>query len=328
MDNIARIFVGTDRSQRIGVKVLEFSIRKHSSVAIDLRPMDDLVLPEPDDPRQSQRTGFSFCRFAIPELAGYRGKAVYLDADMLVFRDFAELWDIPFDGAKVVIQDDLPEHAQRPGATKGAPAKRIKQCAVMLLDCGRLDWNVKQIVHGLGRQYSYEELVYQLCILKPAEISYRVPFEWNSLEHFDEKTALLHYTDMQTQPWVAPENPLGYLWVGHLKEMLDCGAISQAEIEEDVAGGYARPSLCRELEEVGGSRPLTAEEIERYQRMDEAARFVRHKAVYEAKRRRNQAIQEYERKLASKAPAAARESKPDGWLARFLGRLASSLDGR
>jgi lipopolysaccharide biosynthesis glycosyltransferase len=210
MDNIARVFVGTDRSQRIGLKVLEFSIRKHSSVAVDVRAMDDLVLSEPDDPRQSQRTGFSFCRFAIPQLAGYRGKAVYLDADMLVFQDFAKLWDIPFNGATVVIQDDLPANVQQPG-TKGAPAKRIKQCAVMLLDCSRLDWDVKQIIGDLGRRYSYEDLVYHLCIVHPDEIAYRVPFEWNSLEHFDENTALLHYTDMHIQPWVAPENPLGYL---------------------------------------------------------------------------------------------------------------------
>lgn len=309
MDDTARIYVGTDRSQWIGVQVLEYSIRKHSSIAIELHSMAGLVMPEPNDPRQSQRTGFSFCRFAIPQLAGYSGKAVYLDADMLVFRDFAELWRIPFDGAKVVIQDDL---LQTPSTSRkqGAPAKRIKQCAVMLLDCGRLDWDVNALIGGLGDRYSYEELVHQLCILKPEEIAYRVPFEWNSLEHYDANTGLLHYTDMHTQPWVSTENPLGHLWIAHLNEMIEAGLCTRQELEREIALGYARPSLGLELAETAGTRPLTADEASRFMEYDRAANFVPHGAVYEAKRRREQAIQDYVRSLDLPEPTDRKRSAP------------------
>ena len=44
------------------------------------------------------RTPFSFQRFLIPELCGYSGKAIYLDADMQVFRDIRELWNYDFSG--------------------------------------------------------------------------------------------------------------------------------------------------------------------------------------------------------------------------------------
>jgi lipopolysaccharide biosynthesis glycosyltransferase len=320
MGEVARIYVGTDRSQWIGVKVLEYSIRKHSSIPIELRSMADLSMPQPRDPRQSQRTGFSFCRFAIPQLAGYTGKAVYLDADMLVFKDFAELWRLPFDGAKVVIQDN-PLQGLQTVQRKGAPPKRIKQCAVMLLDCGRLDWDVAALVDGLGERYSYEELLYELCILEPDEIAYRVPFKWNSLEHYDQTTCLLHYTDMHTQPWVAPENPLGYLWLGYLKEMLDNGSLSLAELEREAELGYARPSLAPELAEIAGARPLTATEIARFIQYDDKACFVRHKAVYEAKRRRQEAIEEHERRSLSARTRPQLENERRNWLVGLLKRI-------
>src|SRR5262245_2056561 len=98
----ARVFVGADRSQALGVKVLEFSIKRRTDMPVTVRSMHDLDLPEPADVRQSKRTGFSFTRFAIPALAGRAGRALYLDADMLVLRDLRELYEMPFDGAKVL----------------------------------------------------------------------------------------------------------------------------------------------------------------------------------------------------------------------------------
>ncbi len=192
--------------------------------------MLNLPLPEPRDPRQGKRTGFSFARFAIPQLAGYRGRALYLDADMLVFKDIRELWSIPFDGARVIIQEELPQEVAEHPTGKGAPTRRIKQTAVMLLDCARLDWDPAAIIAGLDGRYTYEDLVYHLCIVAPEDVHYDIPFRWNSLEHYDPDTALLHYTDMYTQPWVSPENPLGYLWIGELIAMLDAGAVERLSL--------------------------------------------------------------------------------------------------
>ena len=103
-DEIIKVFVGADRSQQAAVKVLEYSIRRHTKARVELIPMIDLPVPLPKDPRNWQRTGFSYSRFCIPKLAGYSGRAIYMDADMLVFRDLSELWSLPFNGARVLVQ--------------------------------------------------------------------------------------------------------------------------------------------------------------------------------------------------------------------------------
>jgi len=65
-----------------------------------------------------------------------------------------------------------------------------------------------------------------------------------SLEQFSARqTALLHFTDMNTQPWVPKENPLGYLWTGDLIEAIDAGAVSIDFVKQEIAAGHVRPSL-------------------------------------------------------------------------------------
>ena len=283
------IYVGADRSQLLAVAVLEHSIRRHTARPVLVRPLIDLDLPEPRDIRQGSRTNFSFARFAIPELAGYAGRGLYLDADMLVFRDIGELWDIPLEGASAAIQEELPEHAVS-HQKAGAPAKRVKQCSVMLIDCARARWDVHRIVAGLDGRYSYEELMHQLCILPESELHYAVPFAWNSLEHFDESTRLIHYTDMDTQPWVSPANRHGRLWLEEVRLMLDTGALGKPEIRTEIELGYFRPSLLCELEEMPHGAGWDAAAAARYAAMDQRAGFVRHAEVYRRKKLRAEAI--------------------------------------
>ena len=241
--------------------------------------MHDVPMPEPNDPRNRARTGFSFARFAIPALCGFAGRALYLDADMLVFADVAELWHMPFEGAKVIVQDELTGTESRP-AKAGSPRRRRKQCSVMVLDCGALDWNVGRIVAGLDGDYDYAALMNELCILAETEISHALPFHWNSLERYEHgKTRLLHYTDMGTQPWVSPENPLGYLWLGELKRMMAEGLVTPAELAAEVAAGHARPSLLAELQDSDQAGPPAASRVRRYLEEDRTAGFVKHAAL-------------------------------------------------
>jgi lipopolysaccharide biosynthesis glycosyltransferase len=293
MDGMIDIFVGTDRSQLLAVSVLEHSIKRHTDRPVRVSPLIDLNLPEPIDVRQGSRTNFSFARFAIPELAGYAGRALYLDADMLVFRDIGELWDIPVDGATVVIQEELPDHAATP-RKQGAPEKRIKQCSVMLIDCARARWRVGEIVAGLDGRYTYEELMYDFCILPESEIRYGVPFAWNSLEHYDEDTRLIHYTDMDTQPWVSPMNRFGPLWIAEARLMLETGALGWTDLQTEIDLGHFRPSLAQELEESPHRAGWNEAAANRYAEMDRRAGFVKHAEVYRRKRARAEAIKRYE----------------------------------
>ena len=289
MEETIDIYVGADRSQLLAVSVLEHSIRRRTLRSVQVRPLIDLDLPEPRDIRQGSRTNFSFARFAIPELAGYEGKGLYLDADMLVFRDIGVLWDIRFDGASVAIQEELPGHAVT-HAKPGAPAKRVKQCSVMLIDCARARWDVHAIVAGLDGRYTYEELMHELCILPESEVRWAVPFAWNSLEHYDEGTCLIHYTDMDTQPWVSPANRNGPLWMDEVRLMLNNGALSTSDIRTEIELGYFRPSLLAELDQAPHRSGWDETAAARYAELDRRAGFVRHAEVYRRKKMRAEAV--------------------------------------
>ena len=231
-----RIFVGTDISQMIGAKVLQYSLQTHTAMTATFDLMQDVNPTAPKDKANWAKTEFSFRRFAIPAHAGYHGRGVYLDADMQVFQDFRELWEAPFEGATVL------------GAPSNSP-KRTAQFSVMLLDCARLKWNVDEIIAGLDAgRYDYDQLVSEMCLLPPEQVRRSLSSDWNSLEEFHEnRTRLIHYTDMLKQPWVSARNRNGHLWVSELMRAMSAGFVSQNDVDEAIKAGFARPSLARQM---------------------------------------------------------------------------------
>lgn len=228
-----RVYVATTEAQMLAVKVLEFSIRKHASLAVDVVPLHEvgIDIPLPRDPAKRPRTPFSFQRFLIPQAAGYQGRAIYLDSDMQVFRDIREIWSLDMTGADLLA-------AREPTGTGRKP-----QFSVMLLDCAALRWNIADIVARLDAdEFSYGQLMGDMRVAP--RIRDDIPPTWNSLERYEAGvTGLVHYTDMPTQPWVSAANPLGYLWVRDLVEAVDAGVIPLAYVREHILRGWVRPSL-------------------------------------------------------------------------------------
>jgi hypothetical protein len=291
-----KIFVGADRSQALAVRVLEHSIKKHTEHPVQVTAMLDLPIRAPKDPRQGQRTGFSFSRFCIPKMCGYLGRAIYMDADMLVLKDIANLWAHPISPkAKIVIQADLTEGHQKSSRKVGGPIQRVRQTAVMLLDCQKLDWEIEAIIDLLDQnKMTYEQLMYEMALLKEEEIQETLPFEWNSLEHCDPNTCNIHYTDMSTQPWVSSFNRYGNIWFAEVREMVEEGSISVSEIQGEIALGYFRPSFFLELN-FGHKVPQLLRPFWSLGMLifDKSKGFVRHRAVNEAKRIRHELMQKY-----------------------------------
>jgi hypothetical protein len=90
-------------------------------------------------------------------------------------------------------------------------------------------------------------LMYEMRIAE--RIGDAIPPQWNALESYEPaKTCLLHYTDMNTQPWVSCANPLGHLWVACLRRALSAGFITQDEVDREVRTGHVRPSLLAQLQ--------------------------------------------------------------------------------
>src|SRR5687767_7203974 len=80
-----RMFVGTEDGQWRAERVFVYSIERVRDPArvYEIHLMRDL----PDFDRRGWRTGFTNYRFAIPELAGRRGRAIYNDVDQIYLAD-------------------------------------------------------------------------------------------------------------------------------------------------------------------------------------------------------------------------------------------------
>lgn len=275
-----RVFCGGDRSQQLPFKVLAHSIARHTRRVVEIRTIDNALAPIPDDPRHKPYTEFSFARFAIPALCGYRGRAIYMDSDMLVFADIGELWDTDMAGAAIAI-----ERGSRDQVDRG------KHAAVMLLDCEKLDWKVEDIVAGLGRKYAYKALMQIDPLLQPGQMRELVVAGWNDLDHYTAgRTRNLHFTKIRTQPWVHAGHPDNRLWVDEVRLMLQEGALSAAELEEEVARGYLRPSLLAELGLEGAGAAPAGLDPKLLQAYDDAAGFVPHRLLQARFAARKEAI--------------------------------------
>jgi hypothetical protein len=267
MEAPARVFVGTDQTQMLACRVLEFSIKKHASMTVEVTPIDNAGLPVPKDATRQARTGFSFCRFKIPALCNFSGRGIYLDADMLVLADIADLWSRPFEGADLLF------------AEQSSAQGRLPQYSVLVLNCSNLQWDAQDIVSGLDQgRYDYTQLMHEFCILPPERKRALLPSEWNSLEHYEPGTTrLLHYTDMPNQPWVSDRNPNRKLWFSYLREAISEGFISEDFLYEEIARGHVAPALPRwiRLREPSNMNRLMANWTPPYRRFSKSVKTSR-----------------------------------------------------
>ena len=237
-----RIFVGGDETEHVAAKVLEHTIRQHASGPVAITIMRDYVIPVPKDKKNRARTKFSFYRFRIPELSRYQGRALYVDSDMQVFTDVAELWRLPFGDRKIL----CTRQDQPPAAWKHYSwFKPGRQFSVMLLDCERLPWRIDEVIRGLDEgRYSYENLLFEMCLVRPDEIGDDLPTRWNHLEtHVPGETSLTHFTVVPTQPWKTDDTPLNELWMRAYEDAVAAGAVDPRDVRQGIRQGYYKPGL-------------------------------------------------------------------------------------
>jgi len=89
-----RVFIGYDDNESVAYHVLAHSILRHATQPVSITPlvkrhMADFYRRE----RSSiESTDFSFTRFLVPYLSGYQGWSIFMDCDMLMTTDVAELF--------------------------------------------------------------------------------------------------------------------------------------------------------------------------------------------------------------------------------------------
>lgn len=190
MGSQALVFIGTGPGMERMADVLERSILAHTDPSrVEVRHMEAWASPlwsnwhSQPDPRQGQGgrgywvTPFSLFRYAIPEVCGFEGFVVYLDADMIVTGDILELY----------------EYRER-----GWWVTAVNGDCVSVIDCAAMKGDPSWPTIGRLKRLHKD----QARKIASGYFSPSIPAEWNSQDRYVEgETKLLHFTGIATQPW-------------------------------------------------------------------------------------------------------------------------------
>jgi hypothetical protein len=250
MNEPIRVFVGAVHSHRLMFEVLRWSIRRHTQRPVEVSAIGELLGTDPPMPKKPENrpvTPFSFQRFAVPSLAGFQGRAIYVDSDQIVLRDIAELHDLPMRwGARLLCRT-----GKGPDGRTGSHVS-----SVMLLRCDRLrEWSPQQIADDLDSgRFGYHDLMK----LKPIWRRGSFPRQWNAFDFYEPgRTGLLHYTRRSTQPWIACGHPHEALWFEMLYSGIEAGEVSREAVTFAVNNRFVRPSFDWQFQQ----RAVTSEGI-------------------------------------------------------------------
>lgn len=187
LDSI-RVFVGSEPGMEAAEAALWRSICRNVSGPVNVTWMrEDAGAAWSGWVRDGWYTGFTCFRFAIPFITGWRGRAIYMDVDMLVLRDLRELWTMPL---------------VRPIA-----ALSSRRTDVMLIDCDALaGTHVRPWPSSLdAMKVSGWPIERYRTTLEEAAAFQPLDARWNVLDGAQgeavDEIAILHFTDMATQPW-------------------------------------------------------------------------------------------------------------------------------
>jgi lipopolysaccharide biosynthesis glycosyltransferase len=190
-----RIFIGFDSRFPEPADVLAYSLRKHSTIPLDIRylKLGELGLNRAHDPLAS--TEFTYSRFLVPHLCNFRGIALFLDNDMLCFGDVRQLAELDMSqyALRVVQHDYQPSNTIKMYGAVQTSYPRKNWSSMMLMDCSKLKLWSKVTVESQTGAY-----LHRFQDIPDAQIG-ELPKTWNTLDTMDDRTQLIHYTN--GGPW-------------------------------------------------------------------------------------------------------------------------------
>lgn len=194
---VIKVFIGCDPNNcdLEQMMVLDYSIHKHTSMPVEIVWMQLSRDPNSywySNPKTGEgwnttkwATPFSGFRWAIPEYCNYAGKAIYMDADVVVLSDLADLWHHPIKGQSIV------------AAKTNADMTRLCTC---VWDCSAAK-NIVLPINQLKEDVDSHKTMMNAIeknsqLVEPYQDSYNC-VDGESLAIEDIK--ILHYSDMGTQ---------------------------------------------------------------------------------------------------------------------------------
>jgi len=222
-----KVFVGYDPREDIAYQVCKHSILAKQPDA-DVRPLVQKELRDagwykrPVDKLAS--TEFTFTRFLVPELANFKGWAVFMDCDMILTTDIKELFDQADDKYAVmcVQHDYTPKEGMKMDGQKQTVYPRKNWSSVVLFNCAHPS-NARLTQDMVNDPELNGAYFHRFSWLKDEEIG-KLDHTWNYLVgvYDDIKTPkLIHYTE--GGPWFENYRNCEFsgLWKNELQEMMN-----------------------------------------------------------------------------------------------------------
>lgn len=175
------IFIGYDDVEPVAWHALTHSILSRATMPVAFHPLKVSMLKDvytrPRDPKQSNE--FSFTRFLVPYLMGFKGWALFLDCDMMLRVDIRELWEArnPFKAVMVCQHDYTPSRERKYLGSTQYVYPRKNWSSVMLFNCGH------RRCHNLNPDYVNTAPaldLHRLAWVEDQQIG-SLPLEWNWL---------------------------------------------------------------------------------------------------------------------------------------------------
>jgi len=194
------IYIGFDQVESVAYHTLCHSILSRSSVPVAFHPLKQSMLKKifnrERDPKQSNE--FSFTRFLVPHLQNHQGWALFMDLDMLVRTDIAELFALRDETKAVqVVKHDY------------VPKSEVKYLGATQYKYPRKNWS-SFVLWNCAHPSNKALTPHHVNTLDPLSLH---RFQWLNDEEIGELPVSWN--------WLVDEYPLGYqgLWKKDIKNV-------------------------------------------------------------------------------------------------------------
>ena len=189
------VFVGYDPREAIAYHVCANSIIRNASCPVAIVPLALNLFSDYTETHTDGSNQFIYSRFLVPHLMDYTGRAIFIDGDMIVRGDIAELYDsIHLNHDVAVVKHDYQTRmTTKYLGSKNENYPRKNWSSVIVWNCG--SFPNRRLTPEFVMQATGAEL-HRFTWLDDARIG-ELPREWNWLpdEYGPNPDAkLLHYT--------------------------------------------------------------------------------------------------------------------------------------
>jgi lipopolysaccharide biosynthesis glycosyltransferase len=87
------IFIGYDPREAVAYHTCVNSIIRHASKPVAIIPLALNLFEDYKETHTDGSNQFIYSRFLVPHLMEYKGKAIFIDGDMIVRDDIVKLWN-------------------------------------------------------------------------------------------------------------------------------------------------------------------------------------------------------------------------------------------